>query len=402
MRDSIFLTRFFAAALVCLALVSVRAAPGDAQTAMWSVLGGDFSEQNLAIVSIDSTQVTGRAPDLREVTIPWRDFVRADRLQPARGPAGRFNLLTHDGDVLSGEPSGLQDEALTWRTTLLGDVSLPLSEIRAIVAGPVEIGIDSEKATEDAVHLANGDVIRGILTAMNGQSLTVSSGEPVEIPWDSVARLELASTPAGRAPAQASVELWLIDGSRLRARSASLEGGAWKIALIDGKVRQTDSASVLAMERLDGPIRWLSAVAPTVSTQTPYLSVAYPARMDRSVLGQPIRFGKRIYARGIGVHSHSLLTWAIDGSYQTLRLQYAIDGDMPYADVTIRVLLDGKVAHEALHVKSGNLSDVIRVELGDAKTVSLEADWGDGYDVQDRLNWIEPALMRRAPTTRQE
>ena len=33
----------------------------------------------------------------------------------------------------------------------------------------------------------------------------------------------------------------------------------------------------------------------------------------------------------------------------------------------------------------------------DAKRITLEVDWGDTYDVQDRFNWIEPALLKEKP-----
>ena len=32
-----------------------------------------------------------------------------------------------------------------------------------------------------------------------------------------------------------------------------------------------------------------------------------------------------------------------------------------------------------------------------AKRITLEVDWGDTYDVQDRFNWIEPALLKDKP-----
>ncbi len=79
---------------------------------------------------------------------------------------------------------------------------------------------------------------------------------------------------------------------------------------------------------------------------------------------------------------------------KSFRTQYAIDGDQPWADVTVRIKLDGKVAYEKTHVTSGVLSDVVNIDLNGAKTLTLEVDYGENYDVQDRLNWIEPALLR--------
>src|SRR5204863_9220411 len=96
----------------------------------------------------------------------------------------------------------------------------------------------------------------------------------------------------------------------------------------------------------------------------------------------------------IGVHSYSRLVFPIDPTCKSFRTQYAIDGDQPWADVTVRVKLDDRVAYEKLHVTSNATSDVVKVDLNGAKRLTLEVDYGENYDVQDRLNWIEPALLR--------
>ena len=93
---------------------------------------------------------------------------------------------------------------------------------------------------------------------------------------------------------------------------------------------------------------------------------------------------------------YSRITWdlpAAGGNYKAFRTQYAIDGLAPYADVTVRVKLDGKTVHERTGFTAGELSPVVLVPLNNAKQLTLEVDFGGNYNVQDRLNWIEPALI---------
>ena len=109
--------------------------------------------------------------------------------------------------------------------------------------------------------------------------------------------------------------------------------------------------------------------------------------------------------RGIGVAPYSRITFPLDPAqgYQAFRTQYSIEGHAPYADVTVRILLDDKPAHETKDFTAGKLSPVILVPLGSAKTLTLEVDFGSNYNVQDRFNWIEPALTKSlmaAPATR--
>jgi hypothetical protein len=121
--------------------------------------------------------------------------------------------------------------------------------------------------------------------------------------------------------------------------------------------------------------------------------------MDKTVQGDPIRFGDHEFTRGIGVHSYSKLVFNIPPGCQSFRTQYAIDGDAPWANVTVRVKLDDRVAYEKANIIAGQLSPVVTLDLTGFKMLTLEVDYGENYDVQDRLDWIEPAFLRAAAPT---
>jgi hypothetical protein len=183
---------------------------------------------------------------------------------------------------------------------------------------------------------------------------------------------------------------------------SKLQGVSNSISFVlpDGKSHSMDLGSVVSIEQLNGPVTWLSMLKPAESVHTPYFDTRFPARMDRTVSGQPMRVQDRAIAHGIGVHSYSRLTWKLDPGYTAFRTQYAIDGDRPLADVTVRIRSGERVLHEAAHVRSGKASDPVVVDITGLETLTLEVDYGDNYDVQDHLNFIEPALLRNTtPTT---
>jgi hypothetical protein len=175
----------------------------------------------------------------------------------------------------------------------------------------------------------------------------------------------------------------------LRGTSLQLTGGETP--------RQIPLDTVLAIEQLNGPVVWLPALRPTENVQTPFLDLAWPARMDATLEGDPISFADQTYGHGIGVHSYSRLSFAIDPSVKAFRTRYAIDGVQPYANVTVRIKLDGRIAHEQADIVSGKLFGPVTVETNGARTLTLEVDYGKNQDVQDRFNWIEPALLRYLP-----
>jgi hypothetical protein len=197
--------------------------------------------------------------------------------------------------------------------------------------------------------------------------------------------------------------LRLADGSTITVDSAALGGDndeVATVALADGAApREVPLAQIAGIEQVNGPVSWLSSLTPAETIQRPFLEMTWPTRPDRTVTGDPIRFGQRTFTRGIGVHAYSSLTYELDGRYRAFRTQYAIDGSWPYANVTVRIKLDDRVVHEQADVRSGNLAPVITIPLENAKSLTLEVDYGQTYDVQDRFVWIEPALLRNVPTT---
>ena len=151
------------------------------------------------------------------------------------------------------------------------------------------------------------------------------------------------------------------------------------------------------VEQVSGPAVFLSSREPSENVYIPFFGTDqdYPAKMNQTVSGnRELRFGGRSFRRAIGVHSYSRLSWPLDGKYAAFRTQYGIEDDKVRADVTVRIKLDDKVAYEKKNVRAGMLSPVIVIDLAGAKKLTLEVDYGRGYDVQDRLNWIEPAIIR--------
>ena len=105
---------------------------------------------------------------------------------------------------------------------------------------------------------------------------------------------------------------------------------------------------------------------------------------------------ERRFERGIGVHSRSRLVYALDERCRRLVSAYGLDDDSgPMAHVDVKVVVDGKVVHHAPDVRADGRLRRVSVDLSGAKQIELQVDFGKNGDVQDRFNWLEPALIRR-------
>lgn len=372
--------------------------PSTAPTSIWTVTTADFQQIPGASLKLDDTGAVVIPSGAAERRLSWDEFLSAERGNAQRSPAGKFELHLASHDRVTGEPTGIDGQTLRWINPVVGELSFDLAHIDRIARPGVPRRVDS--TTSDVAALTNGDEVRGIVTGFveNQFQVQSSAGNVVEVPLDALASVRFAST-ARQSPggSDRAFRITLSDGSLMTANSLTFDADAAMLKFPGGaEPRKLPLPAVVAVEQVNGPVAWLSSLPPTTDEQIPFLGKPSPSRMDRTVNGDVIRFGDRTFARGIGVHALSRITWPLDGRYKTFRGRYALDGDLPYANVTVRVKLDDKIVHERADFAAGELSPLIQLPLGDAKSITLEVDYGQTYDVQDRLNWIEPALLKTA------
>jgi hypothetical protein len=374
----------------------------------WSVTTADFQTQPAILKSFSEQGATVTSPDTKtDRTVPLDQFVSIQRPATDEPATPKFTLLLANGDRLVGEPDSVAGEKLIWSSPTLGKLPVPFGHLVAIGKGE-NVTAPDDAPKQDLVKLANGDTAAGVFTNCGDGNVTLQADAgPTTIPLASVMQISFASTGAAAVDSARAFRIHLADGSIITVPAASTDDDQLKITL-SGKNAATISlpiTSVLGIEQTNGPVSWLSSHTPTENIQTPYLAGAnrWPARFDLAVDGSPLSFEGKTYDRGIGVHAYSRLAFAIDPQWTTFRTQYAIESrrDDParYADVTVRVKLDGKVVHEQSHVRAGALSPVVTVDLKGASTLTLECDYGDAGDTQAHLNWLQPALLRAGPTT---
>jgi hypothetical protein len=392
----------------------------------WTLSTADFRTEVVGLRAIDEKGVhvtwQGHAR-----LIPPEEFVQLDRGSTGAAVAAaaertpKFMLMLTGGDHVGGEPVKIEDDRLTWRNASVGELVIPLSQVAAI-AKPGQV-VDVAKRTDDAVLLSNGDGVTGVLVGISADKVqikSVSAGAddpPTSVPLDSVLMVQLASTAPATDPAslkgQQAYRVRLDDGSSLVATSLTLADDKLLVKIGGaGDARPLAVSAVAGIEQVNGPVSWLTSRTPTEDLQVPFVGSAavgaaagggepslWRTRVDAAdVAGAPLVVGGRTFKRGIGVHSYSRLVYPLDGSYKAFRTRYGINDSLTRADVTVRILAGDKVVHEAKKVRPSVLSPVVAVELPKtAKTLTLEVDYGDGIDVEDRLNWLEPALLREMP-----
>src|SRR6185436_756521 len=90
---------------------------------------------------------------------------------------------------------------LSWISPATGQMQVPLRQVTAMIRAmpqalqqPVPPSADEQRA-EDVITLANGDTVRGIVSNISAESVTVSAGgNETPVPLDGIRSLSFAST----------------------------------------------------------------------------------------------------------------------------------------------------------------------------------------------------------------
>jgi len=363
----------------------------------WTLTTKDFRKETVTLRSLDDAAVIYvREGDDQPIRLPIDQFLSLSRdASPVALDQGALVLHLAGGGRLVGEPVRMEGDSIVWRTRAIGDVPASLRTARGITRGDQPLPPPPADAfAQDRIRLRNSDTLEGIVADVTDGQLMLQSGtDLLPVPLESIASVQFA-TAAQQAPQQQrGFELRLDDGSTVWSRLVQIEGDH-VLADVAGQTRRMTVSRVLAIDQVNGPVVWLSDRIPDQIEQTPFIGDPVTTRFNTDLDGRPIRIADRLIAKAIAVHARSRLTWTLPEDYATFRCQYAIDGNRPLANVVVRIRLDDRIVHEQENVTIGPPRPVFEVDIRGAQKLTLEVDYGETYHVQDRLIWIEPALVR--------
>jgi hypothetical protein len=385
--------RTLAILLSTILLATTNAArPGAQEQPAWTLTTGDFATRRVRLVEIGDSGLGLIQPDGQSTQVPTNGVVRLERSGTTPAPAAdgaRFVLHLRGGDRLIGRPVRLTDSALVMDTPPFGEVEVPLEQLLALIAGPSsDRPWRLPQPPADEVILANGDQLRGYLSALEGEQWTFSDEQGNETPLAASAVSQVRFADPGVAAPPAPETGWRIRpaaGGVLTLDSLGFAEGRFTLSY-RGREAQVDEVALAWLEPVNGPVRWLGDLPMTSQEHVPYLGAAFPILVDELPGG----------GRGFTVHSRSRLVFDLPPGYDRFRTLYALDRSMSHGNADVRILLDDKVVHEKKGLTAGDEPGPVEVPLDGATRLTLEVDYGEGLDVQDVVHWINPALVRNA------
>lgn len=353
-------------------------------------------------------------------------------------------LVLRDGQRWTGTlHADTAGETVVWSHPSLGRLVVPLTRVAGIDRRSDGLtAVEASAGPEDRVRLDNGDLVRGVVTGLTPDAVTVETdnGE-VTLNWSAVDRLTLAemdnpgmgnALQAGRspdpslkppnlpqrAPDRGRLLLELRDGTVARVDQIDLAGDHCRVRL-DGAesaepsaARDVAVAEVVCIERVSGwadddtgAVWPLTLLPPLEVVHTPYFSQRRPPVVDGSAAGRPLQVSGRVVRRGLTLTAYSRCVWPVPPGARTFRFGVRMDPDAPRGAVVVRVMWTDGTAEAPPRplwqdTVSGDVARWVDIALpeGDAlydqRRLILEADFGASGAVQPWVQLLDPVLRR--------
>jgi NPCBM/NEW2 domain len=336
---------------------------------------------------------------------------------PLPPPPTRGQLLLAGGDAIPVEKPLLIGERLHFRCLPLAkseDASVPLSAVSVIWytaangENPERLRrrLVQETHKRDLVLLTNGDVLEGVLTGLDEKIVTMElERKPVTAAVERIAAIAMSSelTEAPR-PKGAYGRIILAatgdaaDGARLSLATARCADGETLTGLtLFGAALSVPLAKVAALDLFQGKAIYVSDLKSSRYENLPYLDDRWQYTRDSGTTGLDLRLAGSTYDKGVGLHSHSRLTYAVPAGYHRFEALVGLDDRTgKQGSVRIRALADGKPLDLGTDAELTAVGGprAIRVDLAGAKELTLEVDFGKGGPVQDHVDWVDARFVK--------
>jgi alpha-galactosidase len=283
----------------------------------------------------------------------------------------------------------------------------------AMMSAPLLIGSDVRNASAATLNiLRNTDLIALDQDPLGRQATIVSSSGGLVVYRKPLADGDFAVALLNETGSTATVST--------TTAAIGLPGSASLKDLWTKQVRTTSgtiSASVPAHGTVVYRVTRTGAAAPPngttqLSDQTALSATNGwgPVELDRSVNGQAAGDGRTItiggatYAKGLGTHAHSSVTYHLGGRCSAFTADVGVDDEVTGGRVVFQVWRDGVKVADSGYVTGGDGAERLTADLTGATTLLLAVtDGGDGIG-SDHADWANPQLTCEggAATTRVE
>ncbi|MCS7237580.1 MAG: NPCBM/NEW2 domain-containing protein [Thermoguttaceae bacterium] len=348
--------------------------------------------------------------DLAPLEVRMEEVVIWGRLPDIQSPA---IVILADGSLLAVTGIQIAEERAYLRGVHLAEAVLPLDLLAGVVLMPPG---DKERKdrlldrilfadiNNDQILLANGDRISGVVLRLDDKICLVEiEGGTAPVPRENV--VAITFQPALRAgvtkpitAAQDAVGIGerpdrilvgLLDGSLLCCEKLRTAAQGMEFTLVFGVSLSAKAGSVVLLEPLGGPVVYISDLEPAEYEHRPFLGIKRELGRDRSVLGSRLRKGGRVFPKGLGMQSWTIVKYSLAKKFRRFESLIGLDdlaGERGSVEFVVR--LDGREAFRSGIIRGNDPARPVSLDVTGVNELELVVEYADRAHECDFANWF--------------
>ena len=341
------------------------------------------------------------------VTIPAAELLALRAPSAATTPAvgeSAADVRLVDGTRLRATSFASNGTEATIAHPQLGTLKLPMKVVQSVRFAAPDAKVDAawsqlldKTPKKDQVAVRKGDVLDhldGVIGSLDESSVKFQlDGDEIPVKRDRVFGLIYARRENLSSKAVAAVEL--SSGDRLAAKAVSFDGEAWKVKLASGADVSVPMPLVQTVDFSLGKIAYLSNLEPRDVKYTPFFDFVWEYRRDRSLDGKSLSLGNKVYAKGLALHSLTVLKYRLGGDYRRFQAVMGIDDDIRVAgNVDVVIKGDGRPLFKGA-ARVNQPPQPLDLDVSGVVELEITVDYGDDkLDIGDRLHLADAKVVK--------
>ena len=382
--------------LVCLSLFLSSQARGENTI---QLIDGTQLNVTIESVSSDGTVVLAGNPDA--VSLEKIVAYQTDA-QPV--PSGSVEILITGGSKIFTDNVEVQGSDVAISSTSGLSTRLALDVVQAIVFKSTKLvakQLADRSDSEDMVIVGTPDgekVVSGIFEGLSQGKLGLNfNGKSRKIGVEKIHAVSLADLGLQIA---AGTQVELTDGSLLNGSLQKVEQGTLTLNITSTQTIQIPWASVARLEMQSDNLVYLSSLDPIAVQQKSIFAPQRSWQRDRSIESNPIRLqhpeksSPIIYRKGIGTQSYSELEFANTNRFERFQAVTGIDAETQgRGDCQMSVYADG-IKLWSQRVTADTPPQKVDVDISGMATIKLIVEPGEQFDLADHANWADAKFVK--------
>src|SRR5579862_3228412 len=343
-----------------------------------------------------------------ETRVPLAEVLelRAVRTKPAVPPDVRRPELTlTDGSRIFWSALRVgNDRQVSVETPQFGKFNVPLNNVASIRLAPVDAQIadkwkelSARESTQDMLIIRKGnnlDHLDGTVGAIDEKRIHfVYEGEEVpDVKRENVFAVVFArrNGDAGKPVCEVSA----LGGDLLKAQTAVWDATGVRIGIGGGAQLTIPAEQVTALDFSLGKVRYLSDMEPREVKYTPFFDQVWTYYRDSPRDGGALRLRNKEYARGLWIHSRTLLKYRLNGDYRRFQAVMGIDQAVaPLGNVHVVLSGDGKTLYES-EVRGSDAPRNLDLDVAGVRELEILVDFGGDLDIADHLDLADAKVIK--------